>query len=171
MIPKVVLAERGFGHDTFLLVMAVLVVAGLPANLIGGWLAGWWPVGRLLAVGLAFFAGSLAAFPSLSSTWQVVGYAAALGVAGGVITVIFFTVHGLAFGRAHLGAIQAMVQIIAVFASALGPVLLTACKEAWGSYAPLFYLAAPAAVVLGIGAWLAPMPAPLPARTRVGGPC
>jgi MFS family permease len=161
-----ILAERGFGHDTFLLVMAVLVAAGLPANLIGGWLAGWWPVGRLLAVGLVFFAGALAAFPSLGSTWQVVGYAAALGVAGGVITVIFFTVYGLAFGRAHLGAIQATVQIIAVFASALGPVLLTACKDAWGSYAPLFYLAAPAAVVLAIGAWLAPMPAPLPASSE-----
>jgi MFS family permease len=155
-----ILAEREFGHDTFLTVMAVLTAAGLPANLLAGWLAGRWPLGRLLLIGMLFFAGSLAAFPLLHSTGEVILYATALGVSGGIITVIFFSVYGQAFGRSHLGVIQAAVQVVSVVASAVGPVLLTSCKEAFGSYSPLFFASAPIAVVLGVAAWLAPLPTP-----------
>ncbi len=154
------LADRGFGHDTFLLVMAVLAGSGLPANLVGGWLSGRWPLGRLLAIGMLVFAASLVAFPLLQSTVQVVLYAVALGISGGIVTVVFFTVYGHAFGRAHLGAIQATVQAITVVASALGPVLLRLCKDSFGSYAPLFFVAALLAVALSLAAWLAPLPVP-----------
>jgi MFS family permease len=155
---QTILAERGFGNDTFLLVMAVLVVSGLPANLVAGWLAGRWPMGRLLAVGMLLLAGSLLAFPALRTTTHAVLYAAALGVAGGILTVVYFAVYGHAFGRAHLGVIQATVQVISVFASALGPVLLTHCREATGSSDLLFQAAAPPALLLGLAAWLVPLP-------------
>jgi MFS family permease len=155
-----ILAERGFDNKTFLIVIGVLTFAGLPANLFGGWLVGRWPMGRVLLIGMLFFAASLAAFPLLHSTTEVIWYAAALGISGGIITVIFFTVYGQTFGRTHLGVIQAVVQVVSVLASALGPVLLTTCKEGFGSYSPFFFTAAPLAVVLGVAAWLAPMPAP-----------
>ena len=77
-----------------------------------------------------------------------------------MITVVYFAVYGHAFGRAHLGTIQAAVQVVSVFASALGPVLLTGCKDVTGSYAPLFYSAAVTAAGLGLFAWLAPLPRP-----------
>jgi MFS family permease len=154
-----ILAERGFDEDTFLLVMGMLVLAGLPANLLCGWLATRWPMGRLLCVGMLLLAASLAAFPFLSGTLDVVLYGAALGVSGGIITVVFFAVYGHAFGRRHLGAIQATVQVISVLASALGPVLLQGSKWATGSYLAFFWTAAPVAVILGIIVWLARLPA------------
>jgi MFS family permease len=115
-------------------------------------------MGRLLLIGMVLLAGSLAVFPSIHSAGAVLLYAGVLGVAGGIITVVYFAIYGHAFGRAHLGAIQATVQVVSVFASALGPVLLTSCKSLTGSYAPLFYAAAPVAVGLGLLAWLAPLP-------------
>jgi MFS family permease len=154
-----ILAERGFDEDTFLLVMAMLVAAGLPANLICGWLATRWPMGRLLCAGMLLLAGSLAVFPYLTGTFHVILYGTALGVSGGIITVVFFAVYGHAFGRKHLGAIQATVQVISVLASALGPVLLQWSKMATGSYMPFFWIAAPLAVLLGVVVWLARLPA------------
>lgn len=153
-----ILADRGFGEDTFLVVMGVLAVSGLPANLIGGWLAGRWPMGRLLALGMLIFAVALLIFPLLDSTIQLVMFAVALGASGGIITVIFFAVYGHAFGRTELGAIQSVVQVITVLASAAGPVIVTWCKDSLGSYAPLFYASAPLAVALGVAAWLSRLP-------------
>jgi MFS family permease len=153
-----ILEAQGFDQNTFLVVMGVLVVSGLPANLVCGWLAQRWPMGRLLCLSMLLLAGSLAAFPYLTTNLHVVLYGAALGVSGGIITVIFFAVYGQAFGRSHLGAIQAAVQVITVFASALGPVLLTWSRDQTGSFAPFFYAMAPLAVVLGIACWLVPLP-------------
>ncbi len=153
-----ILEENGFDEKTFLLAMTVLTAAGLPANILCGWLAGRWPMGRLLAFGMFLFAGSLLMAPTLSSISQVIAYSALLGVSGGIITVIFFSVYGHAFGRAHFGAIQSTVQVITVLASAIGPVILTGTKVQTGSYALFFYWAAPFAIVLGIAAWEAPLP-------------
>jgi MFS family permease len=153
-----ILEERNFDPDTFLMVMGLLVVSGLPANLISGWLAQRWPMGRLLCVGMLLLAGSLLAFPLLETTWHVAVYAVTLGVAGGIITVVFFAVYGHAFGRRHLGAIQATVQIVSVLASALGPVLLRLANDEYHSYMPFFHATATAAIVLGLLAWLVALP-------------
>jgi MFS family permease len=89
---------------------------------------------------------------------QAVAYAAGMGVAGGIVTVVFFAVYGHAYGRRHLGAIMAVVQAISVLASALGPVLLTAFKAQSGSSAGLFGVAAVLAVLLANACWIAPLP-------------
>ena len=153
-----IMAERGFNNDDYLMVMGVLVFAGLPSNLLAGWLAGRWPMGRIAFIGMAMFAVSLIAFPFVSTKLEVGLYAFALGVSGGIVTVLFFTVYVHTFGRAHLGAIQAFVQMITVFASALGPVILTMCKERTGSYTGMFTAAAPIAVVVGCAAWYFKLP-------------
>jgi OFA family oxalate/formate antiporter-like MFS transporter len=43
------------------------------------------------------------------------------------------------FGRTHLGAIQAVLMMVIVVASALGPALLAAGKASFGSYAPALH--------------------------------
>jgi MFS family permease len=153
-----ILNDHGLGNDTFILVMGVLVFSGLPANLVAGWLSARWPMGRILAVGMVAFALALACFPWVTGRPQAVGYACGMGVAGGVVTVVFFAVYGHAFGRRHLGAIQAAAQVVTVFASALGPVLLTSLKRWTGSYDALFLPAAALAVPLAVGCWLVPLP-------------
>jgi MFS family permease len=108
------------------------------------------------------FAASLLAFPAVTTPGAAAAFAVALGASGGVITVVFFTAHGHAFGRTHLGHVQAAVQVLSVFASAAGPVLLTSCREWTGSYHGLFFASAPAAALLGVWAWLVRVPRAVP---------
>ncbi len=141
------LVERGFNHDSFILVMGLLVAAGLPANLLTGWLATPRRIGAILAFGMLVLAGSLVAFPWMTTNTQLMYYGTALGVSGGIITVIFFSAFGQAFGRTHLGAIQAIVQVVSVLASAAGPILLTGSRS-YASTSLFFYVAAAFAIVL-----------------------
>ena len=54
------------------------------------------------------------------------------------------------FGRTHLGAIQGVMMMVVVIASALGPALLAAGKATFGSYAP----GLPALAFLPLGVFL-----------------
>lgn len=72
--------------------------------------------------------------------------------------VIFFSFWSRAYGRAHLGKIQGAAQTMTVVASAIGPLLLAECVTRTGSYAVMFYLLAVVVSLLGIAAWLAPLP-------------
>jgi hypothetical protein len=93
------------------------------------------------------------------------GYAALLGVSGGIITVIYFAVYGHTYGRTHLGVIQAVVQTLSVLASATGPLVLAACREHMGSTTSFFAAFAAVAGVLAFLAWVVPVPV----RTGAGG--
>lgn len=135
-------------------VLGILMVSGLLANLVTGLLARRWPLGKLLAVGVLTLAASLAVFPMVTTVTGAVVYAALLGAAGGVITVVYFAVYGHAYGRTHLGNIQAAVQVLTVLASAVGPVLLASCRDQMGKTDAFFYVFAAVTLVLAIAAWV-----------------
>ena len=155
-----VLEDQGFDAGTYLLVMGLMTFSGLIVNLLAGWLSSRWPAGRLLAIGMMFLAASLAVFPLIRDRTGVVVYALALGGAGGIVTVIFFTVYGRLFGRRQLGQIQGVAQMVSVVASALGPFLLAVCHEQSGSHALFFTGSAVASVVFALASWLVPVPRP-----------
>ncbi len=152
---KLLLQEHGLtGADTSQLVLGVLMVSGLPANLAAGALARRVSLGKLLAVGVLLHAASLAVFPLVGSPGTAVVYAVLLGVSGGVITVVYFAVYGHTYGRTNLGGIQSVVQVLSVFASAIGPVILaTVRNETGGATAPFFFAFAAACVPLAALAW------------------
>ena len=152
------LSAQGFAGETNTLVLGLLAAVGLPSNLIAGWLAERWPLGRLLLIGMLLLAGALAVFPNVTTTTGLILYALALGISGGIITVIFFAFYGRAFGRRHLGAVQAAGQIMTVLASASGPLLLAWCKETTATYDLWFQVGAALAFVLGLTAWLVRLP-------------
>ncbi len=152
------LRDRGFDYDAFILVGAVLTFLGLPANLVGGWLAQNWSVGKLLAIGMVSLAGSLAVFPFIASTESLLLYAGLLGVAGGIVTVVFFAVYGAAYGRKGLGTIQSAAQVLAVITSAFGPILLTTCRAEFGSHRPLFFAAALGCLAFAGAGWFTKLP-------------
>src|SRR5262249_44057422 len=139
--------------DANKLVLGVLMVSGLPANLVAGYLARHRPMGKLLGVGVATLAASLAFFPLVTTLGGAALYAALLGVSGGTITVIYFAVYGHAYGRAHIGSIQAAVQLLSVLASAAGPFILALVRQWNGSTAPYFFTFAAISFVLAIAAW------------------
>lgn len=133
-----ILEDRGFDRSVFLNITIVGPLVGLAANLLTGWLAGRIRLGVLLAVALGILAASLFAFPFVMTLGQVYAYAVTMGVAGGMITVLFFTVWGQAFGTAHLGTIQGAAQLLTVLASASGPLLFAIAKREAESYLPVF---------------------------------
>jgi hypothetical protein len=152
---EALLVEHGLdGRQVNDLVLGVLMVAGLPANLAAGWLARRQPMGKLLAAGVAALSASLFLFPVVVSVSMALVYAVLLGVSGGIITVIYFAVYGHTYGRGHLGAIQAAVQVLSVLASATGPVALAAFRAAAGSTTGFFYAFGAVAVAATALAWL-----------------
>src|SRR5262249_46541616 len=96
---ELLLIEHGLGGSVNQLILGLLMFAGLPANVVAGWLARSRPLGRLLAAGVAILAASLAFFPFVTSVAAAATYAALLGVSGGIITVVYFAVYGHTYGR------------------------------------------------------------------------
>jgi MFS family permease len=148
-----ILAERGFNHDVYYQSLVVTAMTGLAGNFLGGWLTSrqgapagadtsGMPLARLMAGALCVLAGGMAALPHLSSLAHVMIWAAAMGIGGGVMMVLFFSVWPMIFGRRHLGQIQGIAQALTVLASAVGPLLLAWCVTSTGSYAAMFRILA-----------------------------
>jgi MFS family permease len=108
---------------------------------------------------MAALAVALVLLPLVRTYTHVLIYGAIMGIAGGVVTVVFFSVWGQVFGRAHLGRIQGCAQMMTVFASAVGPLLLAETLRATGSYNFIFNLLAVFTVLLGVAAWFVALPA------------
>jgi MFS family permease len=145
-----VLEERGFDESVYHTTLVIGLVAGMIANLITGAFAKRFALERLLAGGLFLLALSLAGFPFIKSSFHVYSYAVMMGFSGGVLTVLFFSVWGHAFGPKHLGKIQAAAQMVTVVASAMGPVLVAISEANTGSYLQVFELSSLVALVLTI---------------------
>ena len=133
-----ILAERGFGADVYYQTLVLTALTALAGNFAGGWLARSVSLARLMAVSLLVLAGGLIALPHVTTLAQVMAWATAMGLGGGLVMVLFFTVWPRVFGRRHLGRIQGTAQALTVVASAIGPLLLAWCVEWTGSYATMF---------------------------------
>jgi MFS family permease len=155
-----ILAQRGFDASVYHTVLVVSTMLGLLANFGGGWLATRWTIQRVAGVGMAVLAAALVALPLVKTYAEVMLYGIAMGIAGGVVTVVFFSVWGQMFGRTHLGRIQGCAQMMTVFASAVGPLLLAETLRQTGSYDVMFNGLAAVVLFLGIASWYCPVAAP-----------
>jgi MFS family permease len=155
---ELILEERGFNASAAIEVMTVLTASGLISNLAAGAIARRGNLGRLLAFGLVVLAISLALFPRITSIGQLRLYAVAMGLTGGIVTVVFFAAWRHLFGAAHLGRIQGAAQLITVLASSVGPLLMAQSHEGTGSYTSMFYLLAAVVGVLSLAAAVVPLP-------------
>ncbi len=146
-----ILEDRGFDRSLFLTITAIGPLLGLVANLGTGAAAIKVSLEKLLALAMLLLAGALLGFPFVQTLVHIYAYAITLAVAGGMITVLFFAVWSKHFGETHLGKIQGAAQMLTVFASAIGPLLLALCKDWTDSY-DLFYRSA-GGVSLGLAGW------------------
>lgn len=160
-----ILELRGFPAETYHRTLVVSTIVGLVMNFAAGWLGQRWPMQRLTGIGMGVLALSLAALPLVRTPLHVDLYAAAMGAAGGIVTVVFFTVWGKVFGRAHLGRIQGCAQAATVVASAVGPLLLAETLARTGSYDLLFWTLAGIVAALGLGSAVVPVPKRAPGPT------
>ncbi|MFN8006042.1 MAG: MFS transporter [Terriglobia bacterium] len=168
-----ILEQRGFDARTYHVVLVVSTLVGLLANFGGGWLASRWQIRRLMGVGMALLAAAVASLPLVRTYAQVMLYSVAMGMSGGVVTVVFFSVWAQVFGRSQLGRIQGAAQMLTVIASAVGPLLLAEALQRTGSYDRMFYALAIVIVLLGIASWWVALPsrektaAPVTSGSRV----
>jgi len=163
-----ILAERGFGPQVYYETLVVTAMTALAGNFVGGWLARWVSLSILLSASLAVLAGGVAALPYVSTFWHVMVWATAMGLGGGLLMVLFFSVWARAFGRRDLGRIQGIAQALTVLASAVGPLLLAWCVERTGSYAAMFHLLAGVIVCVACAGLVVSLPTPpgVPAVAR-----
>lgn len=154
-----ILEQRGFNATTYYNVLVISTLLGLVANFLGGWLATRWPIQRLMGLGMAVLAGALLMLPLVKTYAHVMAYGIAMGVSGGIVTVVFFSVWGQVYGRKHLGRIQGAAQMMTVLASAVGPLLLAETLRRTGSYDLIFYLLAAIVTGLGAASWVVRLPA------------
>jgi MFS family permease len=159
-----ILAERGFGPEIYYQSLVVTAMTALVGNFGGGWISTRIPLSRLLATSLGILTLGLAMLPYVSTEWHVSVWAAAMGLGGGIVTVLFFSVWPRVFGRRHLGVVQGIAQATTVLASALGPLLLAWCVEWTGSYAVMFQALATVIAVVAAAALMVSLPPPLPRR-------
>jgi MFS family permease len=154
-----ILAEHGFGPAVYYQTLVVTALTALAGNFGGGWLAMRMPLARLMSASLLILALGLAGLPHVSSILHVMVWAMAMGLGGGLVMVLFFSVWGRVFGRRHLGRIQGAAQAMTVLASAIGPLLLAWCVTWTGSYEGMFRILAGAIGLVAVGALIVSMPA------------
>ena len=85
-----ILVQKGFDASVYHKVLVISTMLGLLANFGGGWLATKWPIQRLTGLGMAALAIALVMLPLVRTYTQVLIYGAIMGIAGGVVTVVFF---------------------------------------------------------------------------------
>jgi len=155
---EAVLRERGVDGQGVLVVLGVITFAAMIANVVGGWLAQRWPIGRLMGAAMFLLAAALFALPLARGRIIMMIYAIAMGIAAGIVTVVFFVCWAAVFGRRHLGAIQGAAQLLTVLASATGPLLLALSVKSFHSSTPLLFAMAPVTAILGLACVLTPLP-------------
>jgi MFS family permease len=157
-----ILAERGFGPNIYYQTLVVTAMTSLLGNFGGGWLARFVALNRLMATSLFVLAAGLLALPYVTTTAMVMGWATMMGLGGGLVMVLFFSVWPRVYGRRQLGRIQGVAQAMTVLASAIGPLLLARTIEATGSYAAMFYALGATVAFFGVAALVVRLPAPGP---------
>lgn len=153
-----ILAERGFGPNVYYQTLVVTALTALAGNFGGGWLAMRVPLSTLLAISLFILAVGLAALPHVTTVVHVMLWATAMGLGGGLVMVLFFSVWPRVYGRKNLGSIQGAAQAMTVLASAVGPLLLAWCIELTGSYSGMFNILAGVIGLTAFSALMTPLP-------------
>lgn len=153
-----ILEERGFDAGTYHIALVISTFVGLAANFAGGWIGTRVSIQKVMAVGMLVLAGSVLMLPFVNTFTHVALYAVAMGMAGGVVTVVFFSVWAQVFGRSHLGRIQGIAQMLTVLASAIGPVLLARTLESTGSYRNMFFILAAVVFCFAAASWVVRLP-------------
>lgn len=153
-----IFVDQGFPKEIYYDSLAMGTGIGIIANLLTGWLGIHLSMGRLLSIALMLLSGSLVWLTALTQYFDVMGFVLLNATAGGMLTVLFFTVWRQIYGRQHLGKIQGVAQMMTVIASAFGPLVFASVRDATGSYSPLLWTLSTCVLALAGVAWVVPVP-------------
>jgi MFS family permease len=143
-------AEAGLGEVAAVAIFVPIAVASASLGFLAGAAIDRYPISRLMMV---MMVGQLLMFAGAANLgdpilrWIAIG---GWGLASSFYGPLTVAALPSFFGRTHLGAIQGMLMMCLVIASAAGPSALALAKNAVGSYGPGLYalMILPAGVLL-----------------------
>jgi len=129
-----VFEEVGRGRDEAFGYFLPAAIVSFSANMLFSWLADFSPLKPFLLIMLgAFILGAIGLY-NLNHDWGYWTLVVGFGAGGGLWGVLSNLAYIRYFGRRHLGEISGLNMSLSVFASAVGPVLFSVGRDAFGTY-------------------------------------
>lgn len=126
--------SRGLSETDSNVIFAYLAISMAICQFFGGILADRFKLQYLLFIGTLGLASSVVLFWSINSVAGAALYGVAFGVAQGIASAGSNSLWARYFGRAHLGRIKGFSMMTIVAGSAVGPLVMTAGYDLFGSY-------------------------------------
>lgn len=112
----------------------------LLAQLLGGVLADFLPLNRLLTVGTIMLSAGLAAVSIWNTELALHMFVGFFGAGQGMLLAVGNVIWVRYFGRTHLGSIRGSVWCCTVAGSGCGPLLMGIARDISGNFGPALYL-------------------------------
>ncbi|WP_344972967.1 MFS transporter [Salinactinospora qingdaonensis] len=161
-----VLGEQGLSTTEAAANFLPQTLAGLVASLLFSSAADRFSPKLLICGVMALHAATLALLPLVSPGVTAVAYGASLGGAAAGARAVEAAAFPYYYGTAILGTLRGLTQTIAVAATAVGPLLLSAGYDLTGSYMPPVLALAVLPAIIAVAAPLARRPTTPGARPR-----
>ncbi|MGB7343746.1 MAG: MFS transporter [Pirellulaceae bacterium] len=150
--------DRGLPDGVAADLFKTLGLSMLAMQLIGGVLADWLPLNRMLSVGTLMLAIGLGFAWQGNSPWQMHTFAAFFGAGQGLSLAVGAVVWVRYYGRQHLGSIRGAVLCLTVAGSGCGPLIMGVMRDYYDVFDPAIGLFFALMLVLSVLAWWATPP-------------
>ncbi|MGI9469849.1 MAG: MFS transporter [Rubripirellula sp.] len=127
-------------------------------QLLGGVLADFLPLNRLLTVGTIMLSAGLAAVSFGQTELALHTFVGLFGAGQGMLLAVGNVVWVRYFGRTHIGSIRGTVWCCTVAGSGCGPLLMGVARDIWGNFDLALYLFTGLMVLLSLVAIFATPP-------------
>ncbi len=154
--------DRGFDRSVPADLFKTFGLAMLVMQLVGGVLADFLPLNRLLGIGTVMICGGLGLVYDGETELAFHGFAALFGGGQGLLLAVGAVIWVRYFGRAHLGSIRGTVWCCTVAGSGCGPLLMGVTRDSVGRFEPMLAAFFVAMCILAVAAWWATPPTATP---------
>lgn len=134
--------NAGLSREKALAVFVPFSVISVTVSLLGGWVSDRIKLKYLLYLILAGEILALVSLANLNGQIFYLGFIVGNGIASGLYNVLMAVAWPRFYGRENLGRITGFIMSLIVFASALGPILLSFSFTTTGNYSIGFYVLA-----------------------------
>jgi MFS family permease len=134
--------QRGISAAVAAGVFVPFAIASASSNVVGGFLVDRFGPRHVFVAAASGLVLPCLLVQAISSPAMAVLYAIVIGGGSGMSMMVSRTVWAHYYGRHGLGKVQGTAMVVTIFSSALGPIALSALRDAFGGYAvPLTIMA------------------------------
>ena len=150
--------DLGFTASVPTSLFKTLGLTMLATQLVGGVLADFLPLNRLLAIGTIMISVGLWAVAFGQTETALHSFAASFGAGQGMLLAVGNVIWVRYFGRTHLGSIRGTVWCCTVAGSGCGPLFMGVARDFHGNFDPALYFFLGLMTFLSVLAFLATSP-------------